>query len=60
MSLSVRGQRNVSSGALFSKLFDVISNPYDEEHNPDGFINLGNAENVCALLSASDSLANRR
>ena len=55
MSISVRGQQNASTGALFSRFFDVISNLYDKEKNPKGYINLGSSENVgesdlCGLI----------
>jgi hypothetical protein len=33
----------------WGKVIDVISNLYDEKTNPDGYISLGLAENVCDM-----------
>lgn len=45
-SLARRGLELAKIGELFGGLMDHLRNPYDPDTNPNGFINMGTAENV--------------
>ena len=46
-SLADRGLELVPFGKFLDKFKEILQNPYDPDTNPDGFINMGVAENVC-------------
>ena len=45
--LSHRGEKAQARYAQMAPLFDIMKDLWDPETNPDGFISLGVAENVC-------------
>lgn len=45
-SLADRGLQFAHIGENLGKFKTILSNPYDPDTNPDGFINMGIAENV--------------
>lgn len=45
-SLADRGLEFAKVGEILGKFKTILSNPYDPDTNPDGFINMGVAENV--------------
>lgn len=48
-SLADRGLELAQVGQLLDKFKEILQNPYDPDANPDGFVNMGIAENVCVL-----------
>lgn len=48
--LAPRGVELAKAGEALGFFKTILSNPYDPDSNPDGFINLGTAENVCPSL----------
>lgn len=49
-SLSIRGTELSSAGAQLAKWRSILEDAYDPESNPNGFVNMGTAENVGAVL----------
>jgi len=48
--LSARVSKNIGDTAIMQRFALILANQYDAEHNPQGIINLGVAENVrCPL-----------
>lgn len=45
-SLSDRGLDLAKAGAMMDMFKTILENPYDPDKNPDGFVNIGTAENV--------------
>ncbi|KAL9632617.1 MAG: hypothetical protein Q9164_005210, partial [Protoblastenia rupestris] len=45
-SLSDRGVELSSAGGLIDKFKDILGDTYDPDTNPDGFVNIGTAENI--------------
>ena len=45
-SLSDRGTELSSVGGIIDTFKAILGNPYDPDTNPDGFVNIGTAENV--------------
>lgn len=45
-SLADRGLHFAHVGEKLGSFKTILSNPYDPDTNPDGFINMGTAENV--------------
>lgn len=45
-SLADRGLEFAKLGESLGKFKTILSNPYDPDTNPGGFINMGTAENV--------------
>ena len=45
-SLSDRGAELSSAGGFIDKFKDILGDTYDPDTNPDGFVNIGTAENV--------------
>lgn len=58
-SLSSRGAELIANGSPWDKLSQILANPYQPESNPDGFVNLGTAENV-GLPSVPEDLMRER
>ena len=50
--LSHRGAEIASHGGLAGKFKKILGNPYDPDSNPDGFVNMGVAENVHSLRAS--------
>ncbi len=58
-SLSSRGAiRAATGGRLLDKFKEIFANPYDPETNPDGFVNIGVAENVCSESTETSIISN--
>ena len=49
-TLSQRGLELAAPGGMLEKFKAILGDPYDPETNPNGFINMGTAENVCFLF----------
>lgn len=45
-SLSPRGKQLAKEGQTLSFFKGILNNPYHPDDNPDGFVNIGTAENV--------------
>ena len=53
-TLSKRGEICKEAGSMRDLLTAILGNPYNEESNPDGCINLGTAENYMMLQHVAD------
>lgn len=45
-TLAERGLDLATAGGAIEKFKTILSDPYDPDDNPDGFVNIGTAENV--------------
>lgn len=45
-ALAARGRDLAKAGEFMDKFKTILSDPYDPDRNPEGFINMGVSENV--------------
>lgn len=45
--ISTRVSKNIGDVAIMERFARILADQYHAEHNPEGIINLGVAENVC-------------
>ncbi len=52
-TISDRGWE-LASQSMRKKFSAILGNPYDAKKNPEGFVNIGTAENVLQLPATND------
>ena len=55
-ALSKRGSQLAAAGQLAGKYKEILNDQYDPESNPDGFVNIGTAENVSCRFHSNNVL----